>query len=51
MTVAQADAAFTAGGRTFPAGTFVVTTTGSAADHANIKALVETQGLIRLRGD
>ena len=51
MNVAQADAAFTAGGRTFPAGTFVVTTTGSAADHAKLKALVETQGLIRLRGE
>jgi hypothetical protein len=45
MTLAQADAAFTTGGRTFPAGTFVVTTTGSAADHAKIKALVESLGL------
>ena len=45
MKVAQADAAFTAGGRNFLPGTFVVTTTGSAADHAKIKALVESLGL------
>ncbi len=45
MEVAQADAAFTAGGRSFPVGTFVVTTTGSVADHAKIKALAESLGL------
>ncbi len=45
MALAQADATFTAGGRTFPVGTFVVTTTGSAADHAKIQALVEDLGL------
>ena len=45
MGVAQADAAFTSGGRTFPAGTFVVTTTGSPADHAKIKGLAEGLGL------
>jgi hypothetical protein len=45
MKVSQADSAFAAGGRNFPAGTFVVTTTGSAADHAKIKALVEELGL------
>ena len=45
MGVAQADAAFTSGGRTFPAGTFVVTTTGSPADHAKIKGLAESLGL------
>jgi len=45
MSVAQADAAFAAGGRTFPAGTFVVTTSGSAADHAKIQALAADLGL------
>jgi len=45
MKVAQTDAAFTTGGRSFPAGTFVVTTTGSAADHAKLKALAESLGL------
>jgi hypothetical protein len=45
VTVAQADAAFTAGGRTFLPGTLVITTTGSAADHAKLAGLIEEYGL------
>jgi hypothetical protein len=45
MSVAQVDAAFTAGGKSFPAGTFLVHTTGSAADHAALQAMVEQNGL------
>lgn len=45
MAVAQADASFTAGGRTFLPGTLVITTTGSAEDHAKLSALVENYGL------
>ncbi len=46
MSVSQADAAFTAGGRNFPAGTFVVRTTGSNQDHQALKAIVEELGLV-----
>ena len=45
LSVAQADAVFAASGRNFPAGTFVVKTSGSAADHAKIKGLAESLGL------
>ena len=46
MSVSQADAAFAAGGRSFPAGTFVVRTTGSTQDHNALKAVVEELGLV-----
>jgi|GEM_PF-876081 len=45
MVVSQVDAPFAAGGRTFPAGTFLVRTTGSQADHDQLKALVAELGL------
>jgi hypothetical protein len=45
MAVAQADASFTAGGRTFLPGTFIITTTGSAEAHAKLAALVQDYGL------
>ncbi len=46
MSVSQADAPFTAGGRSFPAGTFVVRTTGSDQDHNTLKAAIEQLGLV-----
>jgi hypothetical protein len=45
MVVSQADAEFTAAGRTFPAGTFVVQTSGTTADHDWLKSLAEGLGL------
>ncbi len=45
MVVSQVDAPFSAGGHAFPAGTFLVRTTGSPADHATLKAMVEELGL------
>lgn len=45
LSVSQADALFTADGRTFPAGTFVVQTTGSQVDHEGMTALVADLGL------
>ncbi len=45
LSVAQADAPFTADGRTFAAGTFIVRTTGSQADHDVLAALVADLGL------
>ncbi len=46
MSVSQADAPFTAAGLSFPAGTFVVRTTGSDQDHNALKAVVEELGLV-----
>ena len=46
MSVSQADAAFMAGGRSFPAGTFVVRTKGSNQNHNALKAVVEELGLV-----
>jgi hypothetical protein len=46
MSVWQADAPFGAGGRSFPAGTFVVRTAGSQQDHDALKAAIEQLGLI-----
>lgn len=45
ISVAQADQSFSAGGHSFPAGTFVVHTRGNAEDHARLKALVQETGL------
>jgi Zinc carboxypeptidase len=45
FTLAQADAPFTAGGMSFPAGTFIVGTTGSQADHDALAALAQQYGL------
>jgi hypothetical protein len=45
MLVSQVDQPFSAAGHAFPAGTFLVRTTGSAADHAKLKATVEELGL------
>jgi hypothetical protein len=45
MVVSQVDQPFSAGGHALPAGTFLVRTSGSAADHAKLKALVEELGL------
>ena len=45
MTVSQVDEPFSAGGQAFPAGTFLVRTTGSKADHDALKALVQDLGL------
>ena len=45
MAVSQVDAPFSAGGHAFPAGTFLVRTTGSQKDHAALKAMVEELGL------
>jgi len=46
MSVAQVDTAFTAGGHNFPAGTFVITTQGTQADHDALKTIVGDLGLI-----
>ncbi len=46
VTVRQTDTSFTADGRNFPAGTFVIGTDGSAALHDQIKALVQSKGLV-----
>ena len=46
FAVAQVDGSFVNGGRSFPAGTFIVTTSGSPADHDALKAKVENLGLI-----
>jgi hypothetical protein len=43
--VSQADAAFTAGAQNYPAGTFVVETTGSQADHDTMAGLATQLGL------
>lgn len=45
MSVSQADASFTAAGRTFRAGDFVVRTRGNQADHNKLKALIQETGL------
>jgi hypothetical protein len=45
MSVSQADAPFTASGRTFRAGDFVVHTRGNQADHDKLKTLVRETGL------
>ena len=45
MTVSQVDEPFSAGGQAFPAGTFLVRTTGSKADHGALKAMVQDLGL------
>ena len=46
VTVRQTDTSFTADGRNVPAGTFVIGTDGSSALHDQVKALVESKGLI-----
>ena len=45
MGVSQVDAAFTAGGMSFAAGTFLVHTTGSQVDHVTLAAMVAQNGL------
>ena len=45
LVVAQARVAIDVDGQTYPAGTFFVQTSGSAADHAWLKSLVERLGL------
>ncbi len=46
MMVSQADSPFTAGGRGFLAGTLLVRTTGTQADHDELEALVAELGLV-----
>jgi len=45
MSVSQVDTPFGAAGRSFPAGTFIVHTRGTQADHLVLKALVQETGL------
>ncbi len=45
LSVSQADAPFTAAGRSFRAGDFVVHTRGNQADHDKLKSLVQETGL------
>ncbi len=45
MSVSQADGPFAVDGRTLPAGTFVVHTSGSQSDHDKLKTLVRETGL------
>jgi hypothetical protein len=45
MVVSQADATFTAGGQSYPAGTFMVQTQGTQADHATLQSLAHQYGL------
>jgi hypothetical protein len=45
MKVYQPNAAFWAGGQTYPVGTFVVATKGTSADHAKLQALAQHYGL------
>jgi hypothetical protein len=45
MSVSQVDAPFTAAGRTFRAGDFIVRTRGNEEDHNTLKSLVQRNGL------
>ncbi len=45
LGVSQVDVPFAAAGRSFPAGTFVVHTRGTEADHLSLKSLVQETGL------
>jgi hypothetical protein len=45
LSVSQADAPFTAAGRSFRSGDFVMHTSGSQADHDKLKALAQETGL------
>jgi hypothetical protein len=45
LSVTQADVPFTAAGRSFRAGDFIIHTRGNQADHDKLKALVQQTGL------
>ena len=45
MTLYQVDAAFTSDSQTFPAGTFIIKTKGTQADHDKLVAIAEDYGL------